>query len=237
MLTRLRLALAAGDCEPDALLRAGAKDLEWLFIWYRNRADLGSSARAKKQFDRLNAIRSMESGASGLEELQAPERADLASVFLTRLARRLDLDDLEELHCYSIDGSLTQALIEELWRAAADVLAKGHVENEPWHVARVEEPSWPKTEGWSAMDNLIADLGEWYLKYTGRRPAVTVDHHHGGAAVQPKKGGKFVEFVQACCIAGKVKEPSAATIELALSKARDADGAWRARRKRGWNLG
>jgi hypothetical protein len=235
-LDRLGLVMEGVDRDP-ALLSKAASKLGSILHWYRIRADLGSAARATKQRDRLDAIRAMESGARRLKELQTPERVDLDVVFLARMARRLDLNDPEKLGGYSIDGDLTQALIEELSLAAADLLAKGDVQNEPWHVARIGEPSWPKTQGWSAMHNLVAELGEWYFKYIGRRPTVTIDHHHGGKTVQPIKGGTFVEFVRACCVDAAIKQPSATTIEYALRKARSDDGPGQARRGRGWNMG
>src|SRR6516225_8945014 len=83
------------------------------------------------------------------------------------------------------------------------------VQNEPWRVARVGEPSY-KTPGWTAMNQLVASLGRWYWKYIGKRPTVTRNHHH------PDRAGKFVSFVHACCDEWRIQKPTSMAVESAL---------------------
>jgi hypothetical protein len=208
-----------------------AKDLDWVFDWCDGTSILESASEARRQgrlFKKLHS--SIRVAAECLRSLQTPLKNDLDATFLARLARCLGLERLDfdsrahrlgsEYQIYSL-YELPLSIVEEIANAAADVSMK-HLQNEPWRVARVGEPS-ARIPGWSSTDLLVAMLGERYLRWFKKRPGLVV-YHHGERAGE--KGGKFVTFVRACCERRGGSAPSPTAIGEALRKARK-QGGWR----------
>jgi hypothetical protein len=230
MIAGLGLALD-GDAE---FRNEAAKDLDFVFDVCDATVTLESASEARRQgriFGKL--LSSIRTAAECLALLQAPLKNQLDATFLARLARRLDLERLDfdsraarlgsQYQIYSL-YDLPLSIVEELAHATADVSTKHLVQNEPWTVVQVGEPS-VRIPNWSSTDRLVALLGERYFKWFKKRPGV-VTFHHGKMA--GTKGGQFVAFVRACCERRGISAPSPTVIGEALRKARN---------RRGWRLG